>query len=85
MAIFRTPDKFKNSNSEYSTASEYELDLSHGYEYNVPCAYSMAYPKNMYRYRWEGSPLSSSIEPTFALESRNKNYSTLSAEWWTTV
>ena len=43
--------------------------------------YSMVLsPKNMYRSRREGNQLSSLIEPIFALESRNKDDSALSAE-----
>ena len=36
----------------------------------------------VYLCRRGGNPVSSLIEPTFALESRHKNDSTLSAEWW---
>ena len=36
----------------------------------------------MYQNRREGTPMSSLIETTFVLESRNKNDSTLSAEWY---
>ena len=35
----------------------------------------------VYLCRRGGNPVSSLIEPTFALESRHKNDSTLSAEW----
>ena len=64
-------------------SSHYVCSKQHWRHFRCPLQdnYSMVLsPKNMYRSRREGDQLSSLIEPIFALESRNKDDSALSAE-----
>ena len=64
-------------------SSHYVCSKQHWRHFRCPLQdnYSMVLsPKNMYRSRREGNQLSSLIEPIFALESRNKDDSALSAE-----